>query len=175
MILKGFKEKSNKKYINKCTASRVVKPTDAIIKTIGVVVDGQQFSDLEWINQLAESLNVNLNNLKILSLFNTKKEEVSVYTNTFSEKDLGWKGQLKSQTAKDFVDTKFDLLINLYQSDTLALQVVSAANQAQFKVGLYDANQDLNDLIIETKLDDKALFKTELIKYLNILNKLSNE
>lgn len=67
------------------------------------------------------------------------------------------------------------MLINLYQSDALALQVVSAATQAQFKVGLYDANQDLNDLIIETKLDDKALFKTELIKYLNILNKLSNE
>ena len=75
----------------------------------------------------------------------------------------------------DFVNTKFDLLINLYQSNALALQVVSAATQAEFKVGLYDANQDLNDLIIETKLDDKTLFKTELIKYLNILNKLSNE
>ncbi|QCE43418.1 DUF6913 domain-containing protein [Psychroserpens sp. NJDZ02] len=175
MILKGFKEKSNKKYINKCTKSRVLVSNNAVIKTIGVLVDSQQFSDLEWINQLAKSLKVNANNLKILSLFNNKKEGIALFGNTFSEKDLGWKGHLKSQTAKDFIAINFDLLINLYETDALALQLVTAATNAQFKVGIYNARQDINDLIIETKLVDKSIFKTELIKYLNILNKISNE
>ncbi|QXP58236.1 DUF6913 domain-containing protein [Olleya sp. HaHaR_3_96] len=175
MILKGFKEKSNKKYINKCTKSRVLVPSNTVIKTIGVLVDSQQFSDLEWINQLAKSLKVNANNLKILSLFNNEKKEIALFGNTFSEKDLGWRGVIKSQTAKDFIAMNFDLLINLYETDALALQLVTAATNAQFKVGIYNARQDINDLIIETKLEDKSIFKKELIKYLNILNKISNE
>ncbi|AUC76043.1 DUF6913 domain-containing protein [Olleya sp. Bg11-27] len=175
MILKGFKEKSNKKYIIKCTKSRVLVPSSTVVKTIGVLVDSQQFSDLEWINQLAKSLKVNANNLKILSLFNNEKKEIALFGNTFSEKDLGWRGALKSQTAKDFIAINFDLLINLYETDALALQLVTAATKAQFKVGIYNARQDINDLIIETKLEDKSIFKTELIKYLNILNKISNE
>ncbi len=175
MILKGFKEKSNKKYIKNCVKSRVLTPSTAFVNRIGVLVDSQEFSDLDWINNLAKDLKVSQNNIKILSLFNNKKDQTSVYTNTFSEKELGWKGQFKSQVVKEFVATKFDLLINFYETEALALQVVTAATEAQLKVGMYNANQDLNDLIIDVKLKDKSIFKTELIKYLNILNKLNNE
>ncbi|RAJ17113.1 DUF6913 domain-containing protein [Olleya aquimaris] len=175
MILKGFKEKSNKKYINKCVNNRVVATNNDAIKSVGVLVDSNEFSDLEWINSLINEIKVNQNNLKILSLFNNKKEETSVFNNTFSEKELGWKGQFKSQTVKDFLSTKFDLLINFYETNTLALQVVSATANAQLKVGINNANLEINDLIIETKIKDKEIFKSELIKYLNILNKISNE
>ncbi|WGD34800.1 hypothetical protein [Olleya sp. YS] len=175
MILKGFKEKSNKKYINKCVNNRVVATNNDTIKRVGVLVDNKEFSDLEWINSLINELNVNQNNIKILSLFNNKKEETSVYNNTFSEKELGWKGHFKSQVVKDFVSTQFDLLINFYETNTLALQVASATTNAQLKVGINNANQKINDLIIETTIKDKAIFKSELIKYLNILNKISNE
>lgn len=175
MILKGFKEKSNKKYINKCAESRVVTENKTTIKSVGILVDNKEFSDLEWLNGFTKDLKINQNNLKILSLFNIKKEETSVYTNTFSEKDLGWKGQLKSQIAKDFVANTFDLLISFYETEALALQVITAATDAQLKVGISNANQSINDLIIDTKIKDKAIFKFELIKYLNILNKISNE
>ncbi|WP_397362501.1 DUF6913 domain-containing protein [Olleya sp. R77988] len=175
MILKGFKEKSNKKYINKSIKNRVVNADNTIIKTVGIVVNSKEFSDLEWINSFVKDLRINQNNLKILSLFNGKKEETSVYNNTFSEKDLGWKGQFKSQVAKDFIANSFDLLVNFYETESLALQVISATTEAKFKVGIANANQKINDLIIDTKIKDKAIFKTELIKYLNILNKISNE
>lgn len=175
MILKGFKGKSNKKYIKKCIENRVLKPSDTYIKEVGVLVDSNECSDLDWINGLANDLKINQNNIKIVALFNNKKDQTSVYANTFFKKDLGWKGQFKSQVVNNFLNTKFDLLINFYQTDALALQVVSAAAQAQLKVGIYNANQDLNDLIIDSKIKDKSIFKTELIKYLNILNKLNNE
>ncbi|MGB6267935.1 MAG: hypothetical protein WBF67_02915 [Olleya sp.] len=175
MILKGFKEKSNKKYIIKCTENRVVTENKTTIKSVGILVDNKEFSDLEWLNGFTKDLKINQNNLKILSLFNIKKEETSVYTNTFFEKDLGWKGQLKSQIAKDFVANTFDLLISFYETEALALQVITAATDAQLKVGICNANQSINDLIIDTKIKDKAIFKSELIKYLNILNKISNE
>ena len=88
---------------------------------------------------------------------------------------MSWNGQFKSQIAKDFVNTSFDLLINLYQTSDLALQVATAATNATLKVGLKNTNPELNDLIINVNINDKSVFKTELIKYLNILNKLSNE
>jgi len=175
MILKGFKEKSNKKYIIKCAQSRVIAPNANRIKHVGVLVNSHEFSDPEWINSLSEQLKINAKDLKILSLFNGKKNETSVYNHIFSEKELAWKGQFKSQTIKDFLDNKFDLLINFYETDSLVLQVVSASANADLKVGLHNANPDVNDLIIDITIKDKNIFKTEIIKYLNILNKLSNE
>ena len=67
------------------------------------------------------------------------------------------------------------MLINFYETDSLALQVVSASANADLKVGLHNANPDVNDLIIDITIKDKNIFKNEIIKYLNILNKLSNE
>ena len=175
MILKGFKEKSNKKYIAKCAQSRVILSNAEKLQRVGVIVNSHEFSDPEWINRLTSLLKIKANDLKILALFNGKKNETSVYTDTFSEKELGWKGQFKSQSVKDFVANKFDLLINFYETDSLALQTISAATQAPLKVGLHNANPDINDLTIDITIKDKNIFKTELIKYLNILNKLSNE
>ncbi|AXO78852.1 hypothetical protein DZC78_00085 [Olleya aquimaris] len=172
MILKRFIDKSNKKYVKKSVLNRVVQPNDNKINSIGVLVDNNEFADIEWINNLAQSLKVNQNQLKILSYFNPKKEEISVFTNTFAKKDLSWNGQFKSQIAKGFVNTSFDLLINLYQTNDLALQVATAATNATLKVGLNNTNPELNDLIINVNINDKSVFKTELIKYLNILNKL---
>ena len=51
MILKGFKEKSNKKYIIKCAQSRVIAPSANRIKHVGVLVNSHEFSDPEWINK----------------------------------------------------------------------------------------------------------------------------
>lgn len=172
MILRRFKEKSNRKYISKCLKNRVVRPDSAVVKKIGVLVVNNEFSSLEWIVSLAKALKVNQNNLKMLSLYNIDEGETSVFTNTFSEKDLGWKGQFKSQEVKDFLNEDFDLLINFYEAKILPMQVVAAASKAKLKVGISNADQSINDLIIDTPIKDKSVFKTELIKYLNILNKI---
>jgi len=175
MILKGFKEKSNKKYIDKCVKSRIITINASTIKTVGILVNDIEFNDLEWLNGLSKVLKINTNNLKIMSLTNTKKDEISVYTNTFTEKEIGWKGNFKSEDIKTFVSTEFDLLVNLYETNHLALQLVTAASKAKLKVGIASGEERLNDIIIQTKLKDHNIFKTELVKYLNILKKLNNE
>jgi len=49
------------------------------------------------------------------------------------------------------------------------------ASEAAFKIGIYQEDERLNDLIIKTQPKDLKTFKNELIKYLSILNKLNNE
>ena len=42
----------------------------------------------------------------------------------------------------------------------------------KFKVGLGNVNPQLNDLIIGCDITDINTFKTEMVKYLKVLNKL---
>lgn len=175
MILKGFKEKSNKKYINSRLKNRVVAPNGSKIKTLGVILNTNEVSDFEWFNALAKTLKVNPNNIKIISFSEDKKTENHLWENTFTPKDFGWKGVLKHSDLKTFASTKFDALISFYTEDKLHLKVLTAASEAAFKVGIFQDDERLNDLIIKTEAKDLNTFKTELIKYLNILNKFNNE
>ena len=45
-------------------------------------------------------------------------------------------------------------------------------SKANFKVGISNTDERLYDLIIDVKPKQFQLFKTEFVKYLNILNKL---
>ena len=171
MILKGLKEKSNKNYIDKCVKNRVMVSNSNIIKTVGFIVDDSEFLDLDWINKLSEVLKVKKENFEILALTNPKSKTESIYPNTFSRKDLGWKGNVKTETLKSFLNKKNDLLISYYTSDKLPLIFATATSEAKFKVGLVEET-NVNDLVIKTDIKDTSTFENELVKYLRILNKL---
>lgn len=171
MILKGLKEKSNKNYIDKCVKNRVVDSNTNKINTVGVIVDQSEFKDLNWLQSLSSTLNVNPINLKIIALVNPKQKEVNVYDLNFTKKDLGWKGTVKTDILKTFTNTDFDLLISFYKTSKLPLVFLSAITKAKFKVGVL-AEEQVNDLILDIDINNTTIFETELVKYLNILNKL---
>lgn len=171
MILKGLKEKSNKNYIDKCIKNRVTISNNNKIKTVGVIVDDSEFLDLNRINKLQDVLEVKTENFEIIALTNPKSKTESIYQNTFSRKDLGWKGNVKTETLKSFLNKKNDLLISYYTSDKLPLIFATAISEAKFKVGILEES-NTNDLVIKTDIKDTATFEKELVKYLRILNKL---
>jgi len=175
MILKGFKEKSNKKYINSRLKNRKIENSNTKIKTLGVILNTQEVSDLEWFNTLAKDLKIHPNNVKIISFSEDKNIENHLWENTFSPKNFGWKGTLKSPELKTFTNTKFDALISFYTEEHTLLKLLTVASEAAFKIGIYQEDERLNDLIIKTQPKDLKTFKNELIKYLSILNKLNNE
>ena len=57
----------------------------------------------------------------------------------------------------------------------LELKLLTGTSKAQFKIGILQSDARLNDLIIKTNLKEFDVFKAELHKYLNILNKIKNE
>jgi len=171
MILKGLKEKSNKNYIDKHIKNRVTISNNNKIKTVAVIVDDSEFTDLNWINKLQVILDIKTENFKVMALTNPKSKTKTIYQNTFSRKDLGWRGNVKSQTLKSFLNKKNDLLISYYASKKLPLVFVTALSEAKFKVGLMEET-NTNDLVIKTDIKDTSTFEKELVKYLNILKKL---
>ena len=100
-----------------------------------------------------------------------KKNEVFDYP-TFSHNDLSWHGTVDKREVKDFIAEPFDLLINYYDIEKVALLLVSHQSKASFKVGFASIDKRLNHFMIETNAENYKVFMDELFKYLKILNKI---
>lgn len=175
MILKGFKKKSNKKYLNKLLSERHVNVTDNKIESLGVILNIDEVEDFELFRVLATYIKVRPNKLKVIAYSANKKEASISWDICFKPNDFGWNGTIKNVELQSFLDTKFDALISYYTAEELELKLLTALSKAKFKVGILQTDERLNDLIIKTNLKEFNVFKIELFKYLTILNKIKNE
>ncbi|MGJ8550644.1 DUF6913 domain-containing protein [Winogradskyella wichelsiae] len=172
MILKAFKEKSNRKYVNNLLATRQSNVNDDKIKTVAVLLNTSEFHEFEVFRVYFKELGLTSPKHEIAAFTLDDKLEHNKWNTHFSPKDFGWKGSIKSVELKDFINEPFDLLICFFKNPVLQLNVVTAASKANFKVGISREDERLYDLIIDVDLKDINIFKQELKKYLNILNKL---
>ena len=172
MILKAFKEKSNKKYLNKLLSERQVNVTDKKINSLGVIINIDEIEDFERFNLLVEHIKVRPNKLKIIAFSESKKDDLNSWDNCFNPKDFGWKGVIKNVELQSFLDNKFDVLVNYYEKEVLELKLITALSKSELKIGISKSDERLSDLIIKTNLKEFDVFKKELFKYLTILNKI---
>jgi hypothetical protein len=172
MILKAFKEKSNKKYLNKMLSNRHVNVDNSEIKSLGVVLNADEVADFEIFRALAKDLNLNPHSLKIVAFSADKKEALNSWDLCFNPKDFGWSGAIKNVELQSFLDTKFDALVSYYSNEDLELKLMTASSKAAFKIGILQTEPRLNDLIIKTCIKEFNLFSKELLKYVTILNKI---
>ena len=154
MILKVFKEKSNIRHLNKILSSRDVNVTNSKIKGLGVIMHINEIDDFELFRKLAENLNIQPFNFKIIAYSSESKEKPNSWDICFNEKDFGWKGTIHNVELQSFLETDFDVLISYYEEDILELKLITAKSKAQFKIGIFQPDSRLNDLIIQTKLND---------------------
>lgn len=175
MILQGFKEKSNKKYLN--SILNIPRQDDGNYKivSLGIIVNVDETDDLELLKSLATTLGVRPNKLKIIAFTSDKKGVTYSWDVCFNPKDFGWKGSIKNIELQSFIETDFDALISYYTSDVLELKLITAKSKAKFKIGILQSEARLNDLIINTKLKEFDVFRTEVYKYLKIFNKIKHE
>ncbi|MFB9057890.1 DUF6913 domain-containing protein [Mariniflexile ostreae] len=175
MILKAFKEKSNKKHLNKMLSKRNVYVGDSKIQSLGVILSADEYVDFESFAALANGLNIHQNQLKIIAYSAKNNAEFSAWKLYCEPKDFGWSGTIKNVELKTFLDTGFDALISYYTHEDLQLKLMTALSKAKFKIGIMQTDIRLNDLIIKTNVEAFEIFKDELLKYLMILNKIKNE
>lgn len=175
MFLKGFREKSNKKVINSLLDTRKISVTSSKVNHLGVLLHINEFDDFEAFRKLANKMNVLPNKLKIVAYTSNEKEVPNFWEVCFTEKDFGWKGAIKNIELQTFVDTKFDALISYYLDEVTELKLITAKSQAQFKIGILQDDERLNDLIIKTKIKQFDVFQKEVLKYLHIFKKLKHE
>ena len=172
MIFKAFKEKSNQKYVNKLLSARKAVVDSRKIKSVGVILNANEFADFEAFRTFLKSLGIKPNKTKIIA-YAEEEQEVNYHWNTyFGPKDFGWNGKINNIELSTFVETEFDALISFYKQETWELNLITAESKANFKIGLSNNDQRLYDLIIDVKPSEFTLFNSELQKYLTVLNKL---
>lgn len=172
MIFKGFKVKSNQKYVNKLLEARKVAINTNKIKTFGVILNSEEFHNSDSFQSFFEEINAGIQGHKIVTFINDHEPNQSAWQTQFTSKDFGWRGKIKNVELQTFLDTKFDVLIGYFKKDILELKLATAMSNANFKIGISRADDRLYDLIIDVNPSEFDVFKTELVKYLNILNKL---
>ena len=172
MFLKAFKEKSNRKYVNKLLDVPKAVVNSNKVKTVAVLLNAREYDDFEAFRQYFKALNLSSPKHKVVAFINDDKYESSQWETYFSPKDFGWKGKLNNIDLQSFVDEDYDVLISYYKQECLELNLITALSKANFKVGLARNDERLYDLIIDVKPQEIETFKKEFKKYLNILNKL---
>lgn len=172
MILKGFKDKSIQKFINKQVNFRASEISSSKIESVGIVLNQSEFDDFEKFRIFFEDLKLNPNKIKIVGFIDDPKLVGSSIELLYSSKQIGWRGRIKNNELQSFLNTPFDVLISYYKNDNLELNLITALSKANFKVGLSASDERLHDLILDVKPKEFDLFKVEFIKYLTILKKL---
>ncbi|WP_409552691.1 DUF6913 domain-containing protein [Allomuricauda sp. CP2A] len=177
MFIKGlqdkFKVKSGLKYLKE----EMEKPSLPIarekgITSVGCIVDVDNFQNAEAFYELIDEFSLRPNAIKIIG-YKREYDKNSPYAiQIFSDKDLGWKGQIENSYVLEFLSREYDMLINYYDEDNLMMKLLSVKTPARIKVGLGSQDPKVNDLILNTNMKDFTLFKSELKKYLKVLKEL---
>lgn len=172
MFLNYFKDFSTKKIVKNSLSNVKHLASDKIIKTVGIIFDESYFYEKEGLVSELISNGIVEKDIKILVYKDkVKKNEVFDYP-LFTNKDLSWHGTVDKKEVKDFVNEPFDLLINYYDTEKVALLLVSHSSKASFKVGFSTVDKRLNHFMIDTNAENYKVFIEELFKYLKILNKI---
>ena len=172
MILKGFKEKSKKNYINSQLKNRIIKEFNTKVTSIGVVFNTDEINEIPDFNGLAQALGIEKEKVEVIAFKYRVEEKESLFNPTFSSKQIGWRGVIKDQTLQQFLNKEFDILISYYKKDVTALKLITVASKAKLKVGVLETDERINDIIIKTEVNNFSTFTSEIKKYLNILNKI---
>ena len=172
MILKAFREKSNKKYINELLNSRKAVFTNEKVKTIGVLLNLSEYDDFESFRTYFKSLELTSPKSKVIAFVVDEKKVENHWDLHFTPKDFGWKGKVNNIDLQTFIDMQFDVLISYYKSNIMELNLVTTLSKANFKVGISNTDKRMYDLIIDVAVNEFDVFKDELKKYLTVLNKI---
>jgi hypothetical protein len=172
MFLNYFKDFLTKKNVKNSLSNVKHLSSEAKIKTVGIIFDESYFYEREALVRELLQNGIVETDIKILVYKDkVKKNEVFEYP-VFSHKNLSWHGTIDQKEVQDFIKNPYDLLINYYDTEKVALLLVSHLSKASFKVGFATVDKRLNHFLINTNAENYKVFMDELFKYLKILNKI---
>ena len=172
MFLKLFRKRSNQKYINKILNSKRSKISEKKIRSVGIILNLEEFNDYDKLIEILKDFGINEIRIKFITYVSNKDTQLNSWDDYFTPEDFGWSGNITNIALNEFIDFKYDVLISYYRLDNTDLNLVTAKSKANFKIGISNFDQRLNDFIIDIGTEHINVFRNELEKYLKGLNKI---
>ncbi|MBA4321574.1 MAG: hypothetical protein C0408_02030 [Odoribacter sp.] len=150
-------------------------------KTIGLVWDASNPDDFPALSWFHQNMAEKKTDVKILGYFPGKhlpdKLTAIRYLTCLKKDDISFTFRPVSPETETFINTRFDILIDINFKDLFPLRYISYLSLAGFKVGIFDnANENSPyDLMMEfNKSTDINTYLTQVIFYLEMINAGSN-
>lgn len=168
MNFKALKKYFLKKQIEKHLKEPFPKKSKLEFKTVGVLVNAEEFENTEQFNGLIKSLEILNKDLKLIFYKEEKRNLPTMEQNKYSSKDFTWNGTLNKPAVEEFLDREYDIFIGYYSKKNPYLDYATSKAKAPLKVGLQGADTRLFDIIFKIEIKNYAVFEQELTKYIKI-------
>ncbi|MEC9210008.1 MAG: hypothetical protein VX762_06240 [Bacteroidota bacterium] len=145
-------------------------------KSIGILYDATSEGHIKMIQPFVAYFFDLKKDVKALGFVNSKQLSYchvpKLQYDFFYKKDLNWYYKPQNYIIDNFIKKEYDILINLCDSSIIPIKYLVASSIAHFKIGIYEENYEIYDLMISLK-DDKSMEKLmhEIKHYINLINK----
>jgi hypothetical protein len=141
---------------------RIIAPDK--VRKAGIIWMGTDIKAFNFLQEYFRAKSVIVRNI----CFSSEKE--STESNVLTGKDLNWLGFPVGGTVQTFLNTDFDLLMNVSATPCFPLDVITALSAASFKIGWDQNGYGFYDLTVNvTKNPDSLFLAEQIIFYLTSL------
>ena len=144
-------------------------------ESIGILYDATKLEDMMLVSEFVNTLFKTKKDVKALGFVNLKElthhHMPMLQFDFFFLKDLNWYYKPQNYIIKNFVEKDYDILINFCDDSCIPIKYLAGSSKAKFKVGKYQENIDLYDMMLDVKENTLAALIKETHHYLNIINK----
>jgi hypothetical protein len=152
------------------------------IKNIGIVWDASKTSDFSCLSRFYQKMHERNIDVRILGYFPGKdlpdQYTALRYFTCIRKNEINLFYVPTSTEARVFINTSFDILIDLNFDRIFTLSYISTLSSAKFKVGLFDSesSSSIFDLMMEIKRPVQIEnYLTQVIHYLEMINSATGD
>lgn len=145
-------------------------------KTVGIVFPFTDKEDFELLKKYVLYLREMKKKVKAIGYYKTKEEPNIQYSKVdydfFSKKSHNWYGKPSDHLVTNFIEEEFDIMIDINPNEDSVITYIAAMSKAKFKVGRFDENDYIHDLMFEApKEKGLKFFLRQVDTYLAMINK----
>lgn len=143
-------------------------------QSIGILYNATDIDDMMLVSQFVNELYKTKKDVKALGFVNNN--ELShhhiplLQFDFFFLKDLNWYYKPQNYITKNFLEKDYDILINFCGSDCVPVKYLAGSSKAKFKVGKFEKDLSIYDMMIDLKKDTLSALITEVKHYLKLIN-----
>lgn len=171
MIINPIKRVAARKKITALVEEREASPFPGSVKTLGIILDSKNSDAYEELQKIKKALHIPAALFKVVLFTGNNRKDEELPGLEFRVNHIDIRANIISEEIKKFTVEGVDLLITFAAENNTAVHLLTAYCKAGIKVGRYQQNRELYDLILQTE-GDAALFTEELLKYLKHIKRL---
>jgi len=118
-------------------------------ESIGILFDATDASNRDKVLAYAQKMIKNGKKVSLLGFVKNKQKDLSFSFKYFTLNQINWKMVPESAEINQFMNRKFDILINLYLGKIRSIEYISTLSKANLRVGPFSENSNCFDLMID--------------------------